>query len=425
MSERCRRWPLTRVEGHGTIEVILERDTVKGVRLSLKESPRLFEALLVGKQFQEIPEIICRICSICSSVHRVTALQAIETAFGIEVPPGIRLYQELLVHGGHIESHALHLACLVLPDYFGVASFAELARQAPKELECGLKLKALGNRIQETIGGRTIHPVNLQVGAIGRMVSRTCLEVLLHELPAVRSLALQLLDIVALHTPQLPAKAGLTFLALEPAATDPLFGKTVALSSGQSFSVRDYRSSWQEHLITGSHDKRSRICGNRTTSGALSRLTLRPPSTPLAHTAFMKNREALASGSMWANPLAQAVEIIQSIESVETLLARLIDLDENAFAAVPFTCRAGTGSSACEAPRGLLLHSYTFDRAGFCTSADVITPTAINHESLEHALLELARELWGHGEARLTAGLEQLVRAYDPCISCAVHLVRV
>lgn len=424
MSERCRTVPLTRVEGHGSIEVTLERDVVKDVRLSLKESPRLFEALLVGKHFQEIPEIICRICSICSSVHRVTALQAIENAFGIEVSTGIRLYQELLVHGGHIESHALHLVCLVLPDYYGVASFAELTKQAPEELECGLRLKALGNRIQETIGGRTIHPVNLQLGAIGAMVNHAHLLELQHDLHAARSLATQLLDTIGQHTTQPQASIDHTFLALEPVAGDPLFGQTVQLDTGQSFAVGDYRRHWQEQFVVGSHDKRSRVCGSATTVGALPRLTLRPPSTPLANEAFTNTKAALASKSMWANPLAQSIEIIQSIELATTIIAKLMALGKDDFTPVPFLSGAGTGSAACEAPRGLLLHSYTFDKAGICRAADVITPTAINHESLEQELLILARELTSKSEEKLQVSLERLVRAYDPCISCAVHLVR-
>lgn len=101
---------LTRVEGHGSVELIRVGGQVVDARLNLHESPRLFEALVVGRRFDEIADIACRICSICSTVHKVAALQAVEQAMGVAVSRQTGLLRELAVQGGQIESHALHFA---------------------------------------------------------------------------------------------------------------------------------------------------------------------------------------------------------------------------------------------------------------------------------------------------------------------------
>ena len=96
--------PFTRVEGHGNLKVYLDGARVERVELCLSESPRLFEALLVGRGFAEVPDIICRICSLCSTVHKVTALLALENAFGVEVSRVTELTRALILNGGQIEN---------------------------------------------------------------------------------------------------------------------------------------------------------------------------------------------------------------------------------------------------------------------------------------------------------------------------------
>jgi len=147
--------PFTRVEGHGNLKVYLDGSRVERVELCLSESPRLFEALLVGRSFAEVPQIICRICSLCSTVHKVTALLALENAFGTAVSRVTQLTRELILNGGQIQSHSLHLFCLLLPDLLDLQGVTDLARQAPDLLKSGLAIKRVGNLIQETAGGRS------------------------------------------------------------------------------------------------------------------------------------------------------------------------------------------------------------------------------------------------------------------------------
>ena len=416
--------PLTRVEGHGSVRVYLEGKRVDKVQLALIESPRLFEALLVGKRFDELPEIICRICSLCSTVHRVTALLALEKAFGTEVTETTKLYRELIVNGGQLESHALHLFCLVLPDHYQVQGFADLARVAPEELKRGLRIKAAGNLIQEIAGGRLIHPVNLIPGGMGRALRKEELLKLGDALAAVLQDTLLAYEFFAASTSPLATVPLATprYLSLQGDAS-ALFGDRLQ-TGDSSIAITEWQESIRENVVAHSHAKQSLLNGETVTVGALARINVGVKLASRAGQAFFDARQKLLGTDIRGNNLAQTVEMVQaverSLEIVETLLKDRSDGEQPA----PVIPRSGRGSAACEAPRGVLIHSYAFDEQGFCTAADIVTPTAINQLAIERDLLLLARGLEGADEPELKHQLEMLVRAYDPCISCAVHLVR-
>jgi sulfhydrogenase subunit alpha len=417
--------PLSRVEGHGTVKVFFSGHQVEGVQLNLSESPRLFEALLLGKRYDEIPEIICRICSICSSVHRVTSLLAVEEALDIKVSIPTRLYRELIVAGGQIESHSLHLFCLALPDYFDASGFADLAAKAPEELKTGLRIKAAGNRIQELVGGRLIHPANLIPGGMGKHPSRDQLLMLQEELQsivpdAVKSCELFSTQGTPLHSPGLPTHR---YLAIQGDDNDSPTGKVLVTSSGRYAAIQSYRELLSEQVATYSNAKQCRADGEIVAVGALARLNIGAQLPSRSAQAFFDARSQLLAAPMTANNLAQAVELIQAGEQALAIIDIL--LDHNVHESVErFPIRSGRGTGATEAPRGVLIHCYEFDGRGICTAADIITPTAINQAAMEQDLYLLASALTGKDESELKRQLEMLVRAYDPCISCAVHVVR-
>ena len=134
------------------------------VRLRIFEPPRFFEAFLRGRAFTEPPDITARICGICPVVYQMSVCQALEAACGVEVDDEIRRLRHLLYCGEWIESHVLHIHLLHAPDFLGVSSGLEMAVDHRSEVERGLELKKIGNRIVEVVGGRGVHPVNVRVG---------------------------------------------------------------------------------------------------------------------------------------------------------------------------------------------------------------------------------------------------------------------
>ncbi|KAF0215247.1 MAG: nickel-dependent hydrogenase large [Geobacteraceae bacterium] len=317
--------PLTRVEGHGRVSVFLDGKRVEGVRLTLTESPRLFEALLVGKGFEEVPAIICRICSLCSSVHRITSLMAVEKALGIGVTEQAQLHRELILNGGHIQSHALHLFCLVLPDLFGVCGFTDLAEKAPEELKRGLRIKAAGNLIQETVGGRLIHPVTLIPGGMGKPVGREGLLKLKEALEAILPDAANALELFSTFTSPCSALSPSSFMAVEPGSAPPLFGERLITGDGEGFSVDDYRSAFREEVSPDTHAKKSLVNGKSVTVGALARLNLGMELAPRAAAAFERCRDRIVGADIRANNLAQSVELIHAVERSLEIIDILLD----------------------------------------------------------------------------------------------------
>jgi len=420
--------PLTRVEGHGTVKIYLDGPRVEKVELCLTESPRLFEALLIGKGFAEVPEIVCRICSLCSTVHKVTALLAVEDALGVRVSESTRLTRELILNGGLIQSHALHLYCLMLPDLFEVRGVSDLAQKAPELLKAGLAVKRVGNLIQETVGGRLIHPVNIRLGGLGRRIGRDELLLLKDELQAIMPACRDTVPLFStpFSFPPLPAPAYLALASSDPVSTGDAF-----LWGDGSFPVHAYRERIEEVYLPHTRAKQAQLEGNFPTVGPLSRLNLGAVTGTEASPLFEGLRPELTGSDIRGGNLARAVELIQAVERslsvIEELLAPGRDASREADAPVRGTALPGSdlrvGTAACEAPRGSLIHSYAFDEAGRCKGADVITPTSLNQGAISRDLLVLARAMEGAERPQLIAALERLVRCYDPCISCSVHLV--
>lgn len=414
--------PFTRVEGHGRALVYFDGTKVERVELSFTESPRLFEALLLGKSYAEVPEIICRICAICSTIHKITALEAVERAFGVQVSEVTQLTRELIANGGTIQSHALHLFCLALPDLFEVGGVTGLAQKAPELLKRGLDVKRVGNLVQETVGGRLIHPVNIILGGLGQRVVRADLQLMRDELEAVLATCRETVNLFSAPPPlqQLPAPH---CVAVAPAAS-PLGGERFLATGGTAFRVADYRQQIIEKVSSDSHAKFATLQDDPLTVGALARLCLGFGSDAEASGGFEAVKEQIVGRDIRGNNVAQAVELCQTVERTVQIIDRLLGFGSDAEGNVEVRPREGHGVSATEAPRGVLIHGYSFDAAGVCTGADVLTPTSLNQGALSRDLLALARQMEGADPPQLQGALETLVRCYDPCISCSVHLLR-
>ncbi|MEN3028865.1 MAG: nickel-dependent hydrogenase large subunit [Aquificaceae bacterium] len=160
---------LTRVEGEGALEVYLEGKRPKEIRLSIYEPPRFIEGILRGKPYQVIPDITARICGICPVAYQISGVQAVEDAFGVEVPQELQKLRRLMYYGEWIQSHALHVFFLHLPDFLGVHSVLELAKVDRELVLAGLEIKRCGGLILQTLGGRTSHPVSLTAGGFSSL----------------------------------------------------------------------------------------------------------------------------------------------------------------------------------------------------------------------------------------------------------------
>lgn len=411
---------LARVEGHGRVVLDQQGGHVVAARLELYESLRLFEALVVGRQLDEIPEIVCRICSICSTVHKVAALQAVEASQGMKTSTQTNLLRQLVVQGGQIESHALHLYCLALPDYLDCGGFTGLAERAPVELQRGLAIKGLGNRVQELVGGRAIHPFNLVLGGLGSLPSIDSIKQLGDQLSAAQADALATIDLIAGLPESLPPLPVLPSCAAGGGPS--LFGDHLTTTDGQQVTAQTAHAWLDERLVGYSHAKISRFGGHGPyLTGPLARLNLAPPLEPIAQAALNRLETRVIHGHLATSHLARAIELLQAVARAGRLIEELLQTGMQPEQPITPQIRAGSANVLLEAPRGTLLHHYCFDDNGRCTAAQVVTPTAINQGALAVMLAALVEQLPKAAPAAFKLQAERLVRCFDPCISCAVH----
>jgi len=406
----------TRVEGNGKAEIVIEDNEVKDVRLKIVEGPRFFELLTLGRHYYDVPDLEARICAICYLSHSVASVLGIERAFGVEVPEEIALLRELGLVGELIESHTLHLYLLVAPDVFGYPDAIRMATKHGELVKEAITIKAFGNRIRELIGGREIHGINVKPGGFGRYPTVEELENIERESEALLRLA---------------KRAVRLFASLEPygaqakhfVATDGyLWGEKIISDEEGAF---DYTERIEERSLVYSFAKQSRYKGETFFVGSLARLLLKSEMlTSTAKRLFEEHREKLATGYVSYNNLAQAIELVYALERAREIAKTLLDSGiegEN----VPVEPREGEGIGYVEAPRGVLIHHYRTDSDGKIAYSNIITPTALNHAMMEVSLLEEARKLYGEvDEQAMIHCLEETVRAFDPCISCSVHLVK-
>ena len=157
---------IARVEGHGGITVVIDKNKVKDVQVEIYEGPRLIETLVIGKTIDESVSITSRICAICTISHRYAAIRSIERALNIKVPEKVTLLRTLMHLGEIIESHSLHVFLLALPDILGYPSAIAMVNEYEKEVISGLLLKKYGTSIMKLISGRKIHGENPIIGCL-------------------------------------------------------------------------------------------------------------------------------------------------------------------------------------------------------------------------------------------------------------------
>src|SRR5689334_2601395 len=182
---------LARVEGEGALSIKIKENRVQDVKLKIIEPPRFFEALLRGRAFAEAPDITARICGICPVAYQMSAVHAMEDAFGVQVGGQLRALRRLLYCGEWIESHALHVYLLHAPDFLGYEDAISLARDHPEVVQRGLQLKKVGNQIMTLLGGREIHPINVRVGGFYKAPTKRDLATLAERLKWAREAALE------------------------------------------------------------------------------------------------------------------------------------------------------------------------------------------------------------------------------------------
>jgi sulfhydrogenase subunit alpha len=413
---------MARVEGEGGLFIGLESGKAVEVRLDIYEPPRFFEGFLKGRFLQEVPDITARICGICPVAYQMSSALALEAALGVTVTPEVRALRRLMYCGEYIESHALHMYMLQAPDLFGKESAFELAEVEPDTVKKALRLKKVGNELLKQIGGRSVHPVNVCVGGFYSWPEANGLRALLPELRWGLEMAIDALKWS--NTLAYPAlEIDYEFVALHDDKEYGLLGGKVRSSKGTSIAVADYETAYLERHVRHSNALHSHTsAGGTYLVGPLARLNLNHEQLgAVARKALKDAKIALPIANPYKAFIARAVELVQFLDEAIFLIE---DYAPGGPAHLELKVKAGEGCGASEAPRGMLFHKYRIDEGGLVQSARIVPPTAQNLPRIEADLLSMAPALVRMELPVATRQAEDLVRAYDPCISCATHFLK-
>ncbi len=416
---------MARVEGQGALTIRLRDGRVDDVQLHIFEAPRFFEALLRGRSIAEVPDITARICGICPVAYQNSACHALEALLGVTLPEPLRALRRLLYCGEWIESHVLHIAFLHAPDFLGHESAFAMARDRPEfahKLRDALQLKKAGNAIVDLVGGRAIHPINVRLGGLYRAPGKSELAALAEPLKRAQELARDLVRWTAkLEFP--PLEYDYEFVALRHPSEYPMNEGRLVSSRGLDIAMSEFPDHFEEYQVPYSTALQCRRKGGSAYFvGPLARWNL---CAAEAGTAIQQL--ARETGIAWPcrNPyisiVARALETAYAVDEA----LRLIDAYQPPeLAAIPFETRAGSGAWITEAPRGILYHRYEADANGRVTLATIIPPTSQNQRQIEEDLIRFAPSVLGLPEDQAAWRCEQVVRNYDPCISCATHYLK-
>ena len=414
---------LARVEGEGGIFIKIADGKITDTKLRIYEPPRFFEAFMRGRSYAEAPDITARICGICPIAYQMSSVHAMEDAFGMTVDGQLRELRRLMYCGEWIESHVLHVYMLHAPDFLGYEDALLLAKDKPDLVKDALRMKKIGNEIVTLLGGREIHPINVKVGGFYKVPGKTDLQAMVENLKWGRDKAIETVKLTStFEFPDL--EVPYEYVSLNHPSEYPMLGDRFITSHGLDIAVREYEFHFEERHIGHSNALHSVLKGlGAYHVGPLARYNLNfDKLTPLAKEVAQDVKMLPVVNNPFKSIVVRSIETVYAFDLALQIIA---EYEEPPEPSIPVTPVPGIGFGASEAPRGTLYHRYRLDDEGLITDAKIVPPTAQNLPTIEADLRKFVTANIDMEREQLTWKVEQVVRNYDPCISCATHFVRI
>jgi coenzyme F420-reducing hydrogenase alpha subunit len=411
---------IAKMEGHtGFVASILEGD-VKKAKLETLEGARLIEGILLGRDYFEVPMITARICGICPIVHFLTSIQAIEDAFDIRVSEQTIILRKVMELLQFIHSHTLHMFFLSLPDFFGIENDLDFIKKYPQETQATLRVRQFAIDMVKLIGGRIVHPLTLEVGGFKKLPSMEEIQKLMKNYNSLLADAHFIAEFARkIKYPKF--NRATDSVALYKKDEYAILQGEIVTTRGQKMTVKEFQHKIKELHQPLEKVKRVKLGNNPYLVGALARININfNKLNSQAKKMWQQEKLDLPCHNTFYNIFAQAVEIIHCLQEIQKLLGQLGKIDQKN-TKVKVVPKAGEGYGAVEAPRGILLDYYKFDKNGKVLEANIITPTAQFLANLEADLMTYLPNIYKLPVHERRIKIRALIRAYDPCISCATH----
>ena len=436
---------IAKIEGHAVFSADIVNGKVDKARMQVLEGARLLEGILRSRQYYEVSHITARICGVCPVVHTLTSLKALEKAMDVGVSEQTILLRKLLMLGQIINSHALHIFFFSLSDFFDIDNDIKLIQKYPDKTKQAISVRDFGNEIINIIGGRSIHPLTPEVGGFTKLPSLEKIQKIGEMAKKILPEAIKLASFFAkLEYPQFERKTD--FISLSSNGEYAIYDGNISINGKiQKSGIPVFMEKIKEFQVSEDAVKRTVINEKPYMVGAIARINNNADKlNPKANKILVEAKIYLPSRNPFHNILGQAVEIVHCLEEVVNLIKKYKNKTIEIIKPLPRPPlgkrreveRSGSGAAAIEAPRGTLFYFYEVGDDGLIKNCNIITPTAQNLARLEEDLkIWLPRlhtpkrsdggqaqlQKQGLNENEIKNKIKMLIRAYDPCLTCATH----
>lgn len=415
---------ISKIEGHTHLLMKVREGKVVECKLRISENQRFCKTAVEDMEYGLVPNYVSRICGTCSAAHLLASTEAIENAFGVNVSNQTYQLRKLLINGGHIRDHAMHLYFFVLPDIFNKESIFDFKGDLHKWVHYGLDVKEAGNLLSTVVGGRAVHPTFSVIGGFINFPTKTQMQETIEKLKKVRPKILELIEVLYKDKTIFNRQANYVSLINE----DYNFIKgRIKTAKGTIITEEKYAEHIEKVVLPYSTAEAFTWESKDFMVGALARINLNKDSLhKKTKRDCAKYLQVFPSDCIFHNNLAQAIETLHAIDASAEILQNLIKTlkKENP---INFQAKETEGVGVVEAPRGTLYYKLNIDKFGKIKKAKLVIPTQQNIIHLEKDVAKYASELLQKGAKKEEIGLkiEQMIRAYDPCMSCATHFLKI
>ena len=376
---------ISKIEGKASCLITVRKGKVKRVKFSIAEYKRFYTQAIRGKAISHIPQLTARICGTCSNAHLLCALKAAENSQGIIPSEQTIKLRQLLNYGLIIRDHTLHLYVFVLPDLFekdSILDFDENDTEEHKYLDDTFSIKAAGNNLGKTVGGRSVHAPFLMMGGFSKLPTDEDLKKSAFELANIRPKVLDMIRLFATRDFSLSME-DIDFAALSDSDYSFLNGDIIR-SDGKTMPANKYGEFLTYIDIPHSHASGYKFMGKVYMTGALARVNLAKKNLNENTKKDIKEfLDIFPSQNIYHNNLAQAIEVLHAIDSSLTIIKELKIQQEKPISFVP---KKGSGIGVIEAPRGALYYKLDVDETGKVTRGQIVVPTGQNQIFIERCI---------------------------------------
>ncbi len=444
--------PVTRVEGHGKVTLLLDEDNhVQQARLHIVEF-RGFERFIQGRPYWELPVLVQRLCGICPVSHHLAAAKAIDQLVGVnpeDLTPTADKIRRLLHFGQTLQSHALHFFHLASPDLlFGFESdvskrnvIAVLQEHTDIGLQ-GVKLRKYGQEVIRMVSGKRVHGSCAIAGGVNKSLSKEERDYLLTDIDQIIEWAEQAVALIekvhcsnrTFHDAFATIKSNYMSLIGKEGALEIYHGGLRAKTENgdtifDQLDYREYNSYIHEEVRSWSYMKFPYLLSIGKENGwyrvgPLARVNncdyISTPKAEAARQLFVQLSNGAMNHSTLAYHWTRLIELLYCAEAIKDLLH---DPDIMGSDLLVTGVKQSKGIGVIEAPRGTLFHHYEIDENDLVTKANLIVSTTNNNQAMNESVRQVAATYLDGLEITepLLNNLEVAIRAYDPCLSCATH----